>query len=158
MTLTVESPHVYTQLGVAISVTGIAQVFLNIRNPWCIIVGFVEVHVLMIQETMVTKNIFVFGFSLCYISIWIWCDFWFRVAWRSCGYMCWCMVVVLFYRSWFNVNLLNRISLNTMTLTIESPQVYTQLGVAISVTGIAQVLVKIRNFSSCSPYIFQRWR
>ncbi len=32
-----------------------------------------------------------------------------------------------------------RISLNTMTLTIESPQVYTSLGVAISVTGIAQV-------------------
>ena len=26
-----------------------------------------------------------------------------------------------------------------MTLVIESPQVYTQLGVAISVTGIAQV-------------------
>ena len=32
-----------------------------------------------------------------------------------------------------------RISLNTMTLTIESPTVYTRLGVAISVTGIAQV-------------------
>lgn len=28
-----------------------------------------------------------------------------------------------------------------MTLTIESPNVYTQLGVAISVTGIAQVLL-----------------
>ena len=36
MTLTVESPHVYTQLGVAISVTGIAQVLLSIREPkWC---------------------------------------------------------------------------------------------------------------------------
>ncbi len=32
-----------------------------------------------------------------------------------------------------------RISLSTMTLVVESPQVYTQLGVAISVTGIAQV-------------------
>jgi flotillin len=32
-----------------------------------------------------------------------------------------------------------RMSLNTMTLTIESPQVYTMHGVAISVTGIAQV-------------------
>jgi len=32
-----------------------------------------------------------------------------------------------------------RISLNTVTLTIDTPNVYTQLGVAISVTGIAQV-------------------
>ena len=32
-----------------------------------------------------------------------------------------------------------RLSLNTMTLTIESPQVYTQMGVAVSVTGVAQV-------------------
>jgi len=32
-----------------------------------------------------------------------------------------------------------RISLNTMTLQIQSDHVYTQLGVAISVTGIAQV-------------------
>jgi len=31
-----------------------------------------------------------------------------------------------------------RISLNTMTLQIMSDHVYTQLGVAISVTGIAQ--------------------
>ena len=30
-------------------------------------------------------------------------------------------------------------SLNTLTLTIESPQVYTKQGVMISVTGIAQV-------------------
>ena len=34
-----------------------------------------------------------------------------------------------------------RISLNTMTLQIQSDHVYTQLGVAISVTGIAQVCV-----------------
>ena len=34
-----------------------------------------------------------------------------------------------------------------MTLTIESPQVYTQLGVAISVTGIAQVTYLILCFS-----------
>ncbi|CAH1785301.1 unnamed protein product [Owenia fusiformis] len=39
----------------------------------------------------------------------------------------------------------DRISLNTMTLTIESPQVYTQMGVAISVTGIAQVKVQGQN-------------
>ena len=30
-------------------------------------------------------------------------------------------------------------NLNTMTLAIESPMVYTKYGVAISVTGIAQV-------------------
>jgi len=39
-----------------------------------------------------------------------------------------------------------RISLNTMTLQIQSDHVYTQLGVAISVTGIAQVCV---CYSSC---------
>lgn len=40
---------------------------------------------------------------------------------------------------------IQRISLNTMTLTIESPQVYTQHGVAISVTGIAQVKIQGNN-------------
>ena len=30
--------------------------------------------------------------------------------------------------------------MNVMTLTIDSKDVYTQLGVAVSVTGIAQVL------------------
>lgn len=34
-----------------------------------------------------------------------------------------------------------RISLNTMTLQVESPTVYTCQGVPISVTGIAQVLI-----------------
>ena len=33
----------------------------------------------------------------------------------------------------------HRISLNTMTLNVESPRVYTRHGVPISVTGIAQV-------------------
>lgn len=33
-----------------------------------------------------------------------------------------------------------RLSMNVMTLTIESSDVYTQLGVAVGVTGIAQVL------------------
>lgn len=33
-----------------------------------------------------------------------------------------------------------RISLNTMTLQVDSPTVYTSQGVPISVTGIAQVL------------------
>ena len=35
--------------------------------------------------------------------------------------------------------LFHRISLNTMTLNVESPRVYTRHGVPISVTGIAQV-------------------
>ena len=35
--------------------------------------------------------------------------------------------------------LIFRLSLNTMTLHIESSNVYTQYGVAISVTGVAQV-------------------
>ncbi|RUS87541.1 hypothetical protein EGW08_004717, partial [Elysia chlorotica] len=46
---------------------------------------------------------------------------------------------------WPGIQRLQRLSLNTMTLTIESPNVYTQLGVAISVTGIAQVKVQGSN-------------
>lgn len=38
-----------------------------------------------------------------------------------------------------------RISLNTMTLQVESPTVYTCQGVPISVTGIAQVIKKKCN-------------
>ncbi|XP_023237209.1 flotillin-1-like isoform X3 [Centruroides sculpturatus] len=38
-----------------------------------------------------------------------------------------------------------KISLNTMTLSIESPKVYTQQGVPISVTGIAQVKIQGQN-------------
>lgn len=40
----------------------------------------------------------------------------------------------------------SRISLNTMTLQVESPTVYTCQGVPISVTGIAQVKVKNMYF------------
>ncbi|KAL5011622.1 hypothetical protein ScPMuIL_010173 [Solemya velum] len=46
---------------------------------------------------------------------------------------------------WPCIQRLQRLSLNTMTLTIESPQVYTQLGVAVSVTGIAQVKIQGQN-------------
>uniref|UniRef100_A0A0B6ZQM3 Band 7 domain-containing protein n=2 Tax=Arion vulgaris TaxID=1028688 RepID=A0A0B6ZQM3_9EUPU len=46
---------------------------------------------------------------------------------------------------WPGIQKLQRLSLNTMMLTIESPNVYTQLGVAISVTGIAQVKVQGGN-------------
>ena len=38
-----------------------------------------------------------------------------------------------------------RISLNVMTLNVESTKVYTQQGVPISVTGIAQVTVEEAN-------------
>ena len=40
---------------------------------------------------------------------------------------------------WPGIQKLQRISLNTVTLTVDTPHVYTQLGVSISVTGIAQV-------------------
>lgn len=40
---------------------------------------------------------------------------------------------------WPGLQKLQRISLNTVTLTIDTPYVYTQLGVSISVTGVAQV-------------------
>ncbi|CAL1546941.1 unnamed protein product [Lymnaea stagnalis] len=46
---------------------------------------------------------------------------------------------------WPGIQKLQRMSLNTMTLTIESPQVYTKQGVSISVTGIAQVKVQGNN-------------
>ncbi|XP_012945240.1 flotillin-1 isoform X1 [Aplysia californica] len=46
---------------------------------------------------------------------------------------------------WPGIQKLQRLSLNTMTLTIESPNVYTQMGVAISVTGIAQVKIQGGN-------------
>ena len=39
----------------------------------------------------------------------------------------------------------SRISLNTMTLQVESPTVYTSQGVPISVTGIAQVKIQGQN-------------
>uniref|UniRef100_A0A1I8GKQ6 PHB domain-containing protein n=1 Tax=Macrostomum lignano TaxID=282301 RepID=A0A1I8GKQ6_9PLAT len=38
-----------------------------------------------------------------------------------------------------------RIMLNTMTITIESPRIYTQLGVPITVTGVAQLRIKGQN-------------
>ena len=46
---------------------------------------------------------------------------------------------------WPMIQKVQKISLNTMTLTIESPRVYTQQGVPISVTGIAQVKVQGQN-------------
>ncbi|XP_050395081.1 flotillin-1 isoform X2 [Patella vulgata] len=46
---------------------------------------------------------------------------------------------------WPMIQKLQRLSLNVLTLVIESAHVYTQLGVAISVTGIAQVRIQGSN-------------
>jgi len=50
-----------------------------------------------------------------------------------------------------------RISLNTMTLKVESPGVYTCQGVPISVTGIAQVKVQGQNeemlLAACEQFL-----
>lgn len=46
---------------------------------------------------------------------------------------------------WPGLQKLQKISLNTMTLSIQSDRVYTQLGVAITVTGIAQVKIQGQN-------------
>lgn len=46
---------------------------------------------------------------------------------------------------WPFIQQVQRISLNTMTLIVESPKVYTTQGVAISVTGIAQVKIQGQN-------------
>ena len=46
---------------------------------------------------------------------------------------------------WPWVQKVQRISLNSMTLVIESPRVYSQQGVPISVTGIAQVKIQGQN-------------
>lgn len=46
---------------------------------------------------------------------------------------------------WPAIQRVQRISLNTMTLQVESPTVYTSQGVPISVTGIAQVKIQGQN-------------
>jgi len=46
---------------------------------------------------------------------------------------------------WSGLQKVQRISLNVMTLNVDSPRVYTLHGVPISVTGIAQVKVKGKN-------------
>ncbi|XP_053209109.1 flotillin-1-like [Panonychus citri] len=47
--------------------------------------------------------------------------------------------------AWPLIHKVQRISLNSMTLMIESPQVYTQQGVLISVTGVALVKIQGQN-------------
>lgn len=50
MTLVIESPQVYTQLGVAISVTGIAQVIISIAQNWALTVILTGAHTWMIMQ------------------------------------------------------------------------------------------------------------
>lgn len=58
---------------------------------------------------------------------------------------------------WPVVQKIQRISLNTMTLHVESPRVYTRHGVPISVTGIAQVKIQGQNqemlHAACSQFL-----
>ncbi|XP_013786874.1 flotillin-1-like [Limulus polyphemus] len=58
---------------------------------------------------------------------------------------------------WPIIQQVQRISLNVITLTIESHKVYTQQGVPISVTGIAQVKVQGQNMemlrSACQQFL-----
>lgn len=44
---------------------------------------------------------------------------------------------------WPCVQRIQKIRLTTMTLTVETPRVYTKLGVPVSVTGVAQVSEKL---------------
>ncbi|GIY62655.1 hypothetical protein CEXT_632271 [Caerostris extrusa] len=61
---------------------------------------------------------------------------------------------------WPVIQRVQRITLNTMTLTIESPKVYTQQGVPISVTGIAQVKIQGQNAemlrAACEQFLGKR--
>lgn len=58
---------------------------------------------------------------------------------------------------WPWIQKVQRITLNSMTLVIESPRVYSQQGVPVSVTGIAQVKIDGRNSdmlrSACEQFL-----
>ncbi|KAK9713015.1 Flotillin [Popillia japonica] len=58
---------------------------------------------------------------------------------------------------WPALQKIQRISLNTMTLQVESPTVYTSQGVPISVTGIAQVKIQGQNeemlLAACEQFL-----
>ncbi|KRT84376.1 hypothetical protein AMK59_2992 [Oryctes borbonicus] len=58
---------------------------------------------------------------------------------------------------WPAIHKIQRISLNTMTLQVESPTVYTSQGVPISVTGIAQVKIQGQNeemlLAACEQFL-----
>lgn len=77
-----------------------------------------------------------------------------RFTCAGCMNFCVGLLVV----EWQSFSFVFRLSLNTITLTIDSNNVYTQLGVAISVTGIAQVRtdgwkkLKMLWLKSCSYF------
>ncbi|KAG5886742.1 hypothetical protein JTB14_019440 [Gonioctena quinquepunctata] len=58
---------------------------------------------------------------------------------------------------WPSIQRIQRISLNTMTLIVDSPTVYTSQGVPISVTGIAQVKIQGQNeemlLAACEQFL-----
>jgi len=58
---------------------------------------------------------------------------------------------------WPAIQQIQRISLNTMTLQVDSPTVYTSQGVPISVTGIAQVKIQGQNeemlLAACEQFL-----
>uniref|UniRef100_A0A1B6M950 Band 7 domain-containing protein n=1 Tax=Graphocephala atropunctata TaxID=36148 RepID=A0A1B6M950_9HEMI len=58
---------------------------------------------------------------------------------------------------WPSIQCVQRISLNTMTLQVDSPTVYTSQGVPISVTGIAQVKIQGQNeemlLAACEQFL-----
>ncbi|XP_015914725.1 flotillin-1 isoform X1 [Parasteatoda tepidariorum] len=58
---------------------------------------------------------------------------------------------------WPFIQRAQKLTLNTMTLSIESPKVYTQQGVPISVTGIAQVKIQGQNMemlrAACEQFL-----
>lgn len=58
---------------------------------------------------------------------------------------------------WPAIQQIQRISLNTMTLIVDSPTVYTSQGVPISVTGIAQVKIQGQNeemlLAACEQFL-----
>ncbi|XP_065160207.1 flotillin-1 [Atheta coriaria] len=58
---------------------------------------------------------------------------------------------------WPSIQRIQRLSLNTMTLQVDSPTVYTSQGVPISVTGIAQVKIQGQNeemlLAACEQFL-----
>jgi len=61
---------------------------------------------------------------------------------------------------WPGIQKIQRLSLNTMTLSIDSNNVYTQMGVAVSVTGVAQVKIQGQNEemlqAACQQFLGKR--
>lgn len=72
-------------------------------------------------------------------------------------YMNWKLIAIICPSIVFDSIRFGRISLNTMTLQVESPCVYTSQGVPISVTGIAQVKIQGQNedmlLTACEQFL-----